>query len=218
MSKVSRKQINYQMQNYLKEHLSLYIFTIVLFIMGVIFGSIIIHSLSPSQKQELFSYINQFFIDVSNNQLDTSQVVFTQVLFDYLKYLALIWFLGLSIIGMPLIFILIFMKGFVIGFTVSFLILELQWRGFLFSLASVVPQNLIVVPVLILAGVAGTLFSLSLIKGRLKKGIVAPYQQSFISYSLFILILGGLLVVASAFEVFISPFLMKAVSALLIKS
>lgn len=211
-----KKQINYQIINYLKEHQSLYIFTLILFIMGVIFGSFIIHSLSLSQKQELFSYINQFLINISNNQLDTSQVAFTQVLFEHLKYLALFWFLGLSIIGMPLIFILIFMKGFVIGFTISFLILELQWRGFLFSLAAVIPQNLIIVPAYILAAVAGTLFSLSLVKGRGKK-LLVNYQQSFMSYSLFILIIAGVLLLASAFEAYISPYLMKAVASLVIR-
>lgn len=198
--------------DYLKENFSMYIFTIILFIMGVIFGSYVIYSLSLSQKQELLSIFNLFYLDIDTLSLLDSQVVFKQVLIDNLKYLGVLWFLGLSIVGMPLIFILIFTKGLIVGFTVSFLIFELNWQGLLFSLASVIPQNIIIVPVLIIAGVTGINFSLSLIKHKGNKSY--SYQQSITSYTLIILILGGFLVLASGFETFVSPYLMKGIMTL----
>jgi len=198
--------------DYLKENFSVYIFTIILFIMGVIFGSYVIYSLSLSQKQEILSIFNLFYLDIDTLSLLDSQVVFKQVLVDNLKYLGILWFLGLSIVGMPLIFILIFTKGLIVGFTVSFLIFELNWQGLLFSLASIIPQNIIIVPVLIIAGVTGINFSLSLIKHKGNKSY--SYQQSITSYTLIILILGGFLVLASGFETFVSPYLMKGISAL----
>lgn len=206
---------NNNLQNYMKENLSLYIFTTVLFIMGVIFGAIITHSLSLNQKQELIAYISGFLSDIGNGDWSNSTIIFRQELFSNLKYLVAIWFLGLSIIGMPIIFLIIFMKGFLIGFTISFLISQLKWQGFMFSLVSVVPQNLIIVPVLIIAGVSGTLFSLSLMKGR-DKLKTANGQQTFLSYSLLILILGIVLVIATGFETYVSPYLMKVVTKYMI--
>lgn len=196
--------------NYLKENMTLYIFTVILFIMGVIFGSYIIYSLSLSQKQELLSIFNLFFSNIDTTNLLDSQVIFRQVLIDNLTYLAILWFLGLSIVGMPLIFVLIFTKGLIVGFTVSFLIFELNWQGLLFSFASIIPQNIIIVPVLIIAGVTGINFSLSLIRHRGNKAY--SYQQSIISYTLLILVLGGFLILASGFETFVSPYLMKGIT------
>lgn len=45
---------------HLREHASLYVFVIVLFLMGVIFGAIVVNSLSFSQKQDLYYYLTQF--------------------------------------------------------------------------------------------------------------------------------------------------------------
>ncbi|MGD9678052.1 MAG: stage II sporulation protein M [Vulcanibacillus sp.] len=209
---MKRAKMKSSTNDYLKENFSMYIFTIILFIMGVIFGSYVIYSLSLSQKQELLSIFNLFYLDIDTLSLLDSQVVFKQVLIDNLKYLGVLWFLGLSIVGMPLIFILIFTKGLIVGFTVSFLIFELNWQGLLFSLASVIPQNIIIVPVLIIAGVTGINFSLSLIKHKGNKSY--SYQQSITSYTLIILILGGFLVLASGFETFVSPYLMKGIMTL----
>ncbi len=207
---MKKRQTNHKVNAYVKENISLYIFIIILFIMGVIFGSYIIYSLSSTQKQEILSIFNLFFSDIDTINLLDSQVVFKQVLLDNIKYLAILWFLGLSVVGMPLIFVLIFTKGLIVGFTVSFLIFELNWQGLLFSLASIIPQNIIIVPVLIIAGVTGVNFSLSLIKNRGNK--MYSYQQSITSYTLLIFLLGGMLVLASGFETFVSPYLMKGIT------
>ncbi|MFV9510752.1 stage II sporulation protein M [Tepidibacillus sp. LV47] len=210
-----RQPINNQIGDYVKQHFTLYIFTIVLFIMGVIYGSIIIQSLSLQQKQEMIGYLSQFFHGLTSNgdTIFSKKIALKQVIFDHLKYLGMIWFLGLSIIGMPLIFILIFMKGFVIGFTVSFLISQLQWKGFVFSFVSILPQNLLIVPAFIIASVAGVAFSLSLVLTRIKRN---PYSalthQPFLSYSFLFIMMGAILVVASGFETYVSPYLMRSVA------
>ena len=213
-----RSPRSYQLENYVKKNMSLYIFTIILFVMGVVFGSLIIHTLSLVQKEEMISYLSQFFHGISNNgeKWLTEQTSVQQVVFENIKYLTVIWFLGLSIIGMPIIFLLLFMKGFVVGFTISFLVSQLQWKGILFSLVSIVPQNLIIVPTFIVAAVAGTVFSISLIKSRIQQQHNIQYP-SFASYSILMIILGGVLLIASGFEAYISPYLMKTVAAFLIK-
>lgn len=209
-----KKTFNYTFYNFINENISLFIFTTVLFIMGVIFGSFLIYSLSINQKQELISYISGLLYDISNDNWQNPDISFKYIFFDNAKYLFFIWFLGLSVIGMPLIFLIVFMKGLIIGFTISFLISEMSWKGFIFAVLSIVPQNLIIVPVFIVASVAGTLFSLSLIKGRGQKLLI--YQQSFTSYSMLTLLLIGFLLLSSLIETFISPYLIKIIAKLLI--
>lgn len=205
-----KNQLNSKYTNYLQENITLYIFTIVLFIMGIVLGSYLIYSLSGSQKQEILSTLNLFFSDINNLELNT-QIAFREILYENIKYLLIIWFLGLSIVGMPLIFIIIYLKGLVVGFTISFFIFEMNWRGLLVAIIVIIPQNILIVPVLIIAGVSGVRFSISLIKSRKDKNF--SYLHSFKTYLLISLMLVGILVIASSFEAFVSPSLMRGVGA-----
>lgn len=57
MRKISYKDM---FLRHVKDHLSLYIFVSVLFFMGVIFGAIIVNSMTISQKEDLYYYLSQF--------------------------------------------------------------------------------------------------------------------------------------------------------------
>ncbi|MFP3381015.1 stage II sporulation protein M, partial [Bacillus sp. SIMBA_069] len=78
----------------------------------------------------------------------------------YAKTVAIMWVLGLSIIGLPMILLMLFLKGVVVGFTVGFLVNQLQWQGVTFAMMGILPQNLLVVPALFIVGVSGISFSL----------------------------------------------------------
>ena len=73
--------------------------------------------------------------------------MFSKVFFHNIKYMGVIWILGISIIGLPVMLILLFLKGMVIGFTVGFLVNQMGWSGFLLSFVSVLPQNIFIIPV-----------------------------------------------------------------------
>lgn len=197
-------------QSHLRENLSLYLFIIVLFTMGVSFGAVIVNSLSLSQKQELTGYLGQFFQQVNGGMEMNPQSAFQHALGDHLKYIGFMWILGLSIIGLPVILVMIFLKGLVIGFTVGFLVNQWSWNGLFLAGLSVLPQNLIVIPAVIIVGTAGISFSLRLIRSRfLRRG--EPIYHYFLRYSLLIVFMGLLLGVASLFEAFVSPQLMKQI-------
>src|SRR3954466_133707 len=94
---------------HVREHSSIYLFVIVLFLMGVIFGAVVVNSLSFSQKEDLFYYLSQFFGQVSNGKVATSNDLFIQSFLHNSKFIGLMGLLGLSIIGLPIILILLFM-------------------------------------------------------------------------------------------------------------
>lgn len=52
---------NRSMELYMKEHLSLYIFVGVIFLTGVVFGTVMAGALSLEQKQEIMRFIGNFF-------------------------------------------------------------------------------------------------------------------------------------------------------------
>ena len=199
---------------HITDHSSLYVFITVLFLMGVIFGAVLVNSLSFSQKEDLFYYLSQFFGQVSQGELATTNEMFSQSVLHNFKYITLIWILGISIIGLPVILILLFLKGLVVGFTVGFLVNQMGWSGFLLSFVSILPQNIFIVPVFIFISVLAVSLSIKMIS-RLFKQIRTPLKPVLISY-LFALIVSTLfLIAAGAIETYLSPVLMKSVVSML---
>nr|WP_313784761.1 hypothetical protein [Paenibacillus larvae] len=49
------------MKLYLKENLTLYVFVSVLFVVGVIFGAVMVNALSLEQKQDMSRHLGSFF-------------------------------------------------------------------------------------------------------------------------------------------------------------
>ncbi|PTM58593.1 stage II sporulation protein M [Desmospora activa] len=196
------------LQSHVQNQMSLYLFVVVLFMMGVIFGAVIVNTLSPVQKENLLTYLGHFFRGMAQDSIAEPRVAFQHTLGDHLKTVGLMWILGVSVIGMPLIYVLIFIKGLVIGFTVGFLVNQLSWQGLWFAFLAVVPHNLLVVPALMIVAVGGTAFSMLLARNRLilRRGTIYP---QFLSYSIMVTAMVGVLVLASFFEAYVSPVLMR---------
>lgn len=200
-------EINKYIRQHFRDNISLYTFTMVLIFIGIFFGAIIVNSLSIDQKNDLYLYLNRFFSSISNDSMMNASDLFNQSFTHYLKYFGLIWILGISVIGLPLILILLFLKGIVIGFTVGFLVSEMSFKGFFLAIVSVLPQNLILLPAITIIGVASLSFSMKMIRFQMTKS--EPFAPILKRYSLLMLAIIVCLVISSSVEAYISPFLMK---------
>jgi stage II sporulation protein M len=199
---------------HLLEYSSIYWFIMVLFLMGVIFGAVIVNSLSVAQKDDLFSYLNQFFGQISAGKIASSEDLFTLSFLHNAKFLGFMWILGISIIGLPLILILLFLKGVVVGFSVGFLVNQMGWGGFLLSFVSVLPQNMFIIPMFIFIAVVSVGFSLKLIrKVFIKQTASFQILPTFVGYAAALCIAIGVVCVAAGVEAYLSPSLMKSVMA-----
>lgn len=197
--------------NHFREHSSIYLFVVVLFLMGVIFGAIVVNSLSFTQKEDLYYYLSQFFGQVSEGNVAASKDLFLQSFFHNSKFIGLMWILGISIIGLPVILILLFMKGMVVGFTVGFLVNQMGWDGFLLSFVSVLPQNFIIIPIFIIGATLSISFSLMMIKRQFMKKLSQPVMPLLGRYALSLLIAVIFLSIAAGIEAYVSPTLMKTI-------
>ncbi|AUZ26957.1 stage II sporulation protein M [Bacillus licheniformis] len=211
MRKISYKDM---FLGHVKDHLSLYIFVSVLFFMGVIFGAIIVNSMTISQKEDLYYYLSQFFGQLSDGKQASASDMFGQSIFHNAKYLGLMWILGISVIGMPIIFIMIFLKGIVVGFTVGFLVNQMGISGFFLSFVSVLPQNVLLIPAYLIMGTCAIAFSLKLIRQLFVKRSLhdAPIQW-FGRYAFVLLVILFLALISSLFEAYLSPVLMEKLTS-----
>jgi stage II sporulation protein M len=201
--------------SYFREHSSIFLFIVILFLMGVIFGAIVVNSMSITQKEDLFYYLSQFFGQISNGKVAENNDIFLQSFFHNSKFIGLIWLLGISIIGLPVILILLFIKGMVVGFTVGFLVSQLGWKGFMLAFVSILPQNLIIIPVFILMAALSVIFSLRMIKRQFLKKYGQPIMPFFKRYIFAIITAVIFISAASGVEAYLSPWLMKTVMATL---
>jgi stage II sporulation protein M len=206
---------NRSLQLYVKEHLSLYIYVGVIFITGVVFGAVMAGALSPEQKQEIMRYLSNFFSSVEHGAFSDVKASFKQSFALHIKWILIIWVLGMSVVGLPLILILDFLKGVLIGFSISYLVGQFYWKGLWFALVSVAPQNLIVIPTLLICSVTAMAFSIHLVKQRLRtrKG---TFYEPFMRYSGTVLLSAALLAGVALFEAHISPIMIKWVTPILI--
>ncbi|MFS0722726.1 stage II sporulation protein M [Paenibacillus sp. 1P07SE] len=197
-----------------KDQLSLYVFVSVLLVVGVIFGTLLVHALTLEQQEDLAGDIHHF-VQLLDAGMGPDQA---QAFWDrgwlHTKWVMLIWLLGISVIGMPLVLALDFLKGVLIGFTVGILIQGHGWNGVLFSLFSVAPPNLIILPALLIASVSSVSFSIHLVKHRLllRQG---QLRHPFISHVSITLVMLAVIWVAAWLEAYVSPHLMGWASGFL---
>lgn len=198
----------------IKNQLSLYVFVSVLFVVGVIFGALMVNALTLEQQQDLAQDVNQY-VKLMNGGISTGAAdSFWERFFFHGKWLLLLWLLGITVVGIPGVLALNFLKGALVGFSVGTLINQYAWKGVLFSLVSVAPQNIIAVPAMVITSAAALSFSLYVIKNRLlgQKGELAPQLAAFTSTAVLMLFLfAG----AALFEAYVSPALISWVSPLL---
>ncbi|CAB3392832.1 MULTISPECIES: stage II sporulation protein M [Kyrpidia] len=201
---------------HLQTRSGLYRFVAVLFLVGVFFGAIIEGSLGPSQKQLLADEVGSFLTMLTAGQGAAPGDVVRHAAAVNLRWVAFIWIFGLSIIGLPLIVGMVFLKGFVIGFSVAFFVEKYAWPGFVVSMAGMLPQNLLTVPALMACATAGIAFSLELIRvgfARQGRGQLADHLRG---YSLLVMMMAGVALVAAGVEGLVSARLMTlAVSRLI---
>lgn len=190
--------------NHIKEHATIYIFMIILFLTGIIFGAIIVNSMSFVQKQDLFFYLERFFGQVVDEQQPGSTELLKDSFFYHAKYLLLLFVLGLSVIGLPIVWILLFIKGLVVGFSVGFIVNQLGAKGLLLASLSIAPQNILIIPVYIIAGSLSMIFSLTLLNKLFTRRISHSIFQPFGRYiTIFIFLLAGSLI-AAVLEVYVA--------------
>lgn len=203
------------MRLYLKEHLPFYLFVFVLFATGIVFGAVMVSALTLEQKEELARHLSGFIVTVDQGGSFDTAASFQQSLLLHMKWIGLIWVLGLSVIGLPVIFAIDFLKGVLVGFTVGYMIGQYSWHGLLFALVSVLPQNLVIIPAFIIISVAAAAFAVQLVKMRVvgKQGqLTAP----FLRYTSTTLFMAVLLIGAAVYEGFLSTEIMRLVAPMLL--
>lgn len=118
-----------------KQLISIFVICIVAFIIGVLLPSI----LNEENRKIIETSLNSFFDTIKNNQLKTSELLFKTLTSNIIIDLIL-WLLGISIIGIPIVIILLGYKSLSLGFTISSIISTYKLNGVIKALIYIVPN------------------------------------------------------------------------------
>ncbi len=195
----------------IKQHISenrpQYIMVIIIFLVGLVMGSYQVPGLDGGVKSQLSGMVDDYLRGGMDGSLSGQEILGAAFL-KQLKATVLLWFLGLTVIGFPLILGFIWFRGFSLGFTVSFLLHGRAGAGILITIISILPQNIIYIPFFLAWSVMAINFSIYVLKGR-NSGV--PLGRAVMGYTI-IMLAYLLLFLAGAFvEAYLSPWFLSLI-------
>ena len=184
-----------------------YLFLTTIISIGILSGILFIFFISKEDKSLVKTELTTFFTYIQTNDIHYL-TAFTNSLFSNLIYLIIIWILGISIAGIPIIIFLLFFKGFILGFSFSAVIANYGVKGILLSMAYQLQHALLLLIVFLLIGFYAINFSIRLFRNLfLKEQInLGPYFKRYNQIAIISII--GILI-CSLLETFLSPVFMN---------
>lgn len=191
------------------------LFVIFIVVLGIISGSLFLIVLNENDKSEVINEISTFMANINTNNINNLNS-FKNSLIEGMILIILSWILGMSIIGVIFNIFFIYMKSFIIGFSISSFILVYKYKGILSSLIYVIPSQLINILIILILGVYTLLFSKYLFKMIFIKDKTVNLGKFFKKYVLVFGICIILCLVSSLCEAYLLPSLLKVMIKLFI--
>lgn len=195
----------------IKQHISenrpQYTMVILIFLIGLIMGHYQVPGLDGGVKNQLSGIIDSYLRGGMEGSLGGPEILGSAFL-KQLQMILLLWFLGLTVIGLPLVLAVIWLRGFSLGFTISFLLHDRAGAGMLITLISVLPQNLIYIPFFLAWSVVAINFTVYIMRGR--NGSVS-LGRALVGYTSLMLIYLLVLLAGAFVEAYLSPWLLTLI-------
>lgn len=182
-----------------------YLLVLAAFVTGVIAGAAGVERLSAEQSTSLSYYLDRLVFQSASIEIDP--VLLKNALYDDIAVILSFYILGLTVIGIPVLLGLVFLRGFILGFAMNYLTIDRPMQGLVIVLAAILPQNLFLVPAMLLGGTASLSFSLLLVRRFFdSRFLVWPV---FARYSGMMVAILGLASAAALVEIYLTPSLIK---------
>lgn len=203
-----KKIINY-LNEAIKKERWVFIFCFILFITGLVFGSLFINFISKADKNEL---IDQLTLYINNSkQLSESVFGIKAFLADLLNndiQLILIFILGVSIIGILFVILILFFKGFMLGTSLAIMIYKYSVKGIILAFLYIFPSYVINILIYILLCFFAVTSSKKVIKALMKKGSL-DFKLFLGRYLLSLIVSIFLMIISSFLNTYLTPVLIK---------
>lgn len=189
-------------------HQKINFFVATILLLGIISGSIFLMLSNETDQTSVITQIQTFVTNISTNNIDNGLALKNSLIINYI-FVGAIWLLGLSMIGILINIFLTYIKGFIVGFSLSSFFLTYNYKGLLAVLIYTIPSqllNLFVVGTL-------TIYSIMFSKNLLQI-ITSKSNNNRLMLKKYCVILMGTIIISfisSLLEVYLFPNLLKLI-------
>lgn len=157
-------------------------------LIGVIAGSIFLTFIEKGDQTLVKEYVSSFLEAIKNGNLNYIDA-FKNTFFSNLGYSFTIFILGISIIGIPIIILLYFVKSFMIGFSISAFVFTYGIKGVVFSMFYMIPHfiNFIIYTVLLVFAIKISILLIHTLFGKKEIDLKRPFSK-YLTYYFVVLV------------------------------
>lgn len=189
-------------------------FALTILILGIISGSIFLMVLNEADKSSVVNQIQSFFSNIDTSSINGG-LAFKNSIITNLIYITLIWIFGMSIIGILLNIFLMYLKGFLLGFSIAAIFNCYGLKGIIGVFIYIFPQQLLNILAILLLGIYSIMFTIKLLEFIISKK-PNNMRNMLKKYTVIYIISIFISIISSTSEAFLLPFLMKLVINLFI--
>ena len=180
----------------------LFILVFAITLLCFIAGMLLISMLSKSNKELIINSLNNFYTSLKENKISSTNLLYKTMTSNLILNI-IIWVLGISIIGIPIVIFILGFKSLSLGFTISSLIYTYKFNGLLKAIIYLIPNIINIFIVFILVYYSNS-FSINLFNYLFRK---IEFNKRVIVKRYLKLLIGAILlsILTSVTESFILP-------------
>lgn len=176
-----------------------YFIIVIMFVVGIFLGVMLVNQ--TEDKSEIEKYINTYIDQTKSLQNGNYFLELQKDIKNNIALVSLLWFAGTTIIGIPIVFGVILFRGFCLGYTIASCVFTLgRAKALMFIAITIMLQNIVFIPALIILGVSSIKLYKSIIKDKRKENI----KISIIKHSVISIMTMSALIISSIIKIEIS--------------
>ena len=158
--------------NYVIDNSKKYILVTLIFLIGIFAGVMIVNNSSKDTTSQITDYITDFIEKFKmTEKIDSGELIMTSIK-NNIILACILWFAGTTVVGIPLVFFILFFRGLSLGYTISAFTYTLGTpKGIIFSGLALFLQNILFIPAILTIGVSSIKLYKSILKDRRKENI-----------------------------------------------
>lgn len=186
-----------------------FVATLFFFILGISAGIFTELMMGSTEKQGILAYLDKYLL-LSTFENVTFSDIFLSSAGNNLSLLMIIILSGFTAIGFPAALVAVTYKGMALGFSAALLIDTMSYKGVALVFTSMLPQNLIIIPTILIASIAALNVAFHTISNR-RLGIKKSLAESSGPYILLNIVLILAILAGCIIESFVSPLLTQLI-------
>ena len=197
-----------KIQAVIAENRTIFLWILLFFLIGIVLGSYTIYYMSEMGIVEIGGYFKNFLEYISTTEVDYMSILLNSIK-GIVPIAIIIILLGYTLIGFPFVLLINLFKGYILGFTLALVITVLGTSGFGILFTTLIIQNLVFVPIIIMISILSMKSSII----RLKSLRAEKSRNEFNGkdYILVQSVLVGFILLGIIIETYISPNLARLV-------